>query len=241
MEQHKTKSAPLPSIKRLPLYLGFLRDLQRNKREFVSCTHIAEAFNFESVQVRKDLAFTGIIGKPKVGYSVPVLIDVIEDFLGWNNLNNAFLVGAGSLGSAFLGYERFQEYGLKILAAFDVDAAKIGVEIHGKEVLPLEKLPELAARMHVHIAILTVPAAAAQAAAEILVAGGVKGILNFAPVQLNLPEDVIVEDVNLAVSFAALSTRLYQLQRGLKTEPTPDHADHLSHCGLCAAGKSSQS
>ena len=209
----KPKTAPLPSVRRLPLYLGLLRQLKAAGRDLVSCTTIAETLGADSVQVRKDLSVTGIAGKPKVGYQVAELIDAIEGFLGWNSVNNAFVVGAGSLGSAFLGYQRFDENGLQILAAFDTNPQKIGSEIHGKHVFALEKLVDLAQRMHVHIAVLTVPASAAQEVVNLCVSAGIKAILNFSPVRIEVPEGIIVEYVDLAASLAALSSRLSETIR----------------------------
>jgi len=174
MEPETAKVAPLPSVRRLPAYLRFLQSLKAHGRDVVSCTHIADELGLVSTQVRKDLALTGIVGKPKVGYSVPDLIGAIQEFLGWNNTTDAFLVGAGSLGSALLGYSGFQEYGLNIVAAFDVDPAKIGEDIHGREVFPLEKLHDLALRMHVLIGVLTVPATAAQDVATFMVLSGIR-------------------------------------------------------------------
>lgn len=212
MDIERQKIAPLPSVKRLPLYLGYLREIRARGRELVSCTHIAEALCLDSVQVRKDLTVTGIIGKPKVGYRVSILIDVIEKFLGWNNLTGAFLVGVGNLGRAFLGYNMFRENGLEIVAAFDVATEKIGTTIQGKEVFHTERLAELAKKMNVQIALLAVPAAAAQEAASLLVAAGMKGIINLAPTKLDIPNSVIVENVNIAASWAAISSRLVESQ-----------------------------
>lgn len=208
------KVAPLPSVRRLPAYLRFLQTLKARGRDVVSCTHIAEELGLVSTQVRKDLAVTGIVGKPKVGYNVPELIGAIQEFLGWNNTTDAFLVGAGSLGNALLGYEGFNEYGLNIVAAFDVDPAKIGKPIHGREVLALERLHDLALRMHVLIGILTVPASAAQDAANFMVLSGIRAIWNYTPVRLEVPETVIAEDVRLASSLAVLSSRLAERLRG---------------------------
>jgi len=213
MEPDAAKVAPLPSVRRLPAYLRFLQTLKAHGRDGVSCTHIAEELGLVSTQVRKDLAVTGIVGKPKVGYSVPELISAIEEFLGWNNTTDAFLGGAGSLGSALLGYGGFQEYGLNIVAAFDVDPAKIGLSIHGREVFPLEKLHDLALRMHVLIGILTVPATAAQDVATYMVLSGIRAIWNYTPVKLEVPESVVVEDVKLASSLAVLSSRLAEQLR----------------------------
>src|SRR5512135_127531 len=113
-----SKSMPLPSIRRLPLYLRFLKQLRSRGREVVSCTHISRELGLVSTQVRKDLAMTGIVGKPKVGYDVPALVSAIEGFLGWNNSRDAFVVGVGGLGSALMGYEGFTQYGLNIVAGF---------------------------------------------------------------------------------------------------------------------------
>ena len=216
MNQDETKSAPLPSVRRLPAYLRLLNGLQASGQDQVSCTHIAEALGLVSVQVRKDLAITGIVGKPKVGYRIPELIAAIEVFLGWKNTQDAFLIGAGCLGSALLGYEGFSEFNLNILAGFDTDPNKIGKSIHGKEIFQMEKLPNLVKRMHVLIGILTVPAASAQEAADALVAAGVRAIWNYTAVSLHVPDNVVVEDTKLSASLAALSSRLAE---SLRKEP----------------------
>jgi redox-sensing transcriptional repressor len=202
------KTAPEPTLRRLPSYHHLLKRLELRGRAVVSCTHIAAELKLDPTQVRKDLAVTGIIGKPKVGYEVPMLVEAIESFLGWNNVSEAFLVGAGSLGSALLGYEGFKHYGLNIIAAFDTAPAKIGTRIHGRQVLSVQKLPDLARRMHILIGILTVPGEAAQAAADLMVSGGIKAIWNFAPAALNVPDDVIVENQELSAGLAVLSSKL---------------------------------
>jgi redox-sensing transcriptional repressor len=145
-----------------------------------------------------------------VGYILDELICWIEDFLGWNNTKDAFLAGAGSLGSALLGYEKFRQFGLNIVAAFENDPSKIGQQIHGKMVLPLEKLAELAQRMHVHIGVITVPPPAAQAVADRMIEGGIRAIWNFAPVHLRVPETVILQTEDLYHSLASLSFKLAQ-------------------------------
>lgn len=215
MTENEVKTAPLPSVRRLPTYLRFLYELRARGREVVSCTHIADDLGLVSVQVRKDLAVTGIIGRPKVGYQVSELIAAIEVFLGWNNTRDAFLVGAGCLGAALLGYEGFAEFNLNVLAGFDIQPAKIGKQIHGKDVFALDKLPNLVKRMHVLIGILTVPAAAAQEVADLMVRSGIRAIWNYTPVRLHVPEIVIVEDVKLAASLAVLSSRLAESLRRL--------------------------
>lgn len=208
MSSHSVKSFPIPSIQRLPVYLRFLREQQRRGETLVSCTRIAEEFGQLSVQVRKDLSITGITGRPKVGYRVNELIDAIEEFLGWNQKTNAFLVGAGSLGSAILGYEGFVEHGLKIVAAFDVDPSKIGQTIHDCPVYDLKEMIERGRSGNIDIGILTVPSSAAQETASQLLQIGVRGIWNYTPVRLDVPTDIVCEEVKLSASFAVLSSRL---------------------------------
>ena len=204
------KSYPIPSIQRLPVYLRFLKEQRDRGEVLVSCTRIAEEFGQLSVQVRKDLAITGISGRPKVGYRVIELIDAIEEFLGWKGKTDAFLVGAGSLGSAILGYEGFVEHGLNIVAAFDSDPAKIGTTIRQCPVHSIKSLLEMGHRRPtpVEIGILTVPSSAAQDVANQLLEVGVRAIWNYTPTRLDLPEGVVCEEVKLSASFAVLSSRL---------------------------------
>ena len=198
-----------PTLKRLPLYHRFLKELQDAGTETVSCTDIGEHLNLDPAQVRKDLESVGVVGRPRIGYVLENVMDELEQFLGWNNVQEAFLVGAGSMGSALLGYHKFEDCGLKIVAAFDMDPRKIGTRIHGKHVLRLEQLSGLAERMHVLIGIITVPAPQAQAVADLMVTGGIRAIWNFAPVRLRTPEHVIVHNEDLYCSLAALSQKLF--------------------------------
>ncbi|HVT88599.1 MAG TPA: redox-sensing transcriptional repressor Rex [Tepidisphaeraceae bacterium] len=201
------------SLRRLPLYHRYLETLKAQGAKYVSCPEIGLALKADPTQVRKDLEAAGITGRPKVGYELDVLLAGITDFLGWNNTNEAFLVGAGHLGEALLGYPQFSRCGLNIVASFENDPAKIGTRLRGKEVLAIETLPELARRMHVHIGIITVPATAAQKIADLMVEGGIRAIWNFAPVQLVLPQDVILHNEDLYCSLASLSRKLADLLR----------------------------
>jgi redox-sensing transcriptional repressor len=211
-------AVPEPTLKRLPLYHRWVKQLEQQGRQSISCTDIGAELKLDPTQVRKDLESAGIGGRPRVGYSVRNVVNGIEQFLGWNLTNEAFLVGAGSLGSALLGYRKFEECGLKIVAAFDRDPSKVGAAIHAKHVLPLTKLTALAQRMHILIGIITVPPAAAQDVADLMVAGGIRAIWNFAPIRLRVPEGVIVHNEDLYVSLAALSQKL---GRELRTPATP--------------------
>ena len=202
------KSFPIPSVQRLPVYLRFLKEQRSRGESLISCTRIAEEFGQLSVQVRKDLSMTGISGRPKIGYRVDELIDAIESFLGWDKTTNAFLVGAGSLGSAILGYEGFVEHGLRVVAAFDTDPMKIGQTIHRCPVYDLKELVEHGRDRQIELGILTVPFSAAQEIARLLVQIGVRGIWNYTPVRLEIPADIVCENVKLSASFAVISSRL---------------------------------
>ena len=219
MNAELPKTVSEPTLKRLPLYHHFLKELLQREQGAVSCTDIGEELNLDPTQVRKDLEAAGISGRPRIGYATAAVVDGIERFLGWKKVSEAFLVGAGSMGSALLGYRKFEECGLKIVAAFDRDPAKVGRKIHGKHVLALDKLTDLAQRMHVLIGIITAPAVEAQAVADALVAGGVRAIWNFAPVRLRVPEHIIVHNEDLYCSLASLSQKLGQALEANPAEP----------------------
>jgi len=212
------------SLRRLPLYHRLLLEISSSGVPFVSCSVLARGLDLDPTQVRKDIEATGIVGRPKVGYSTPALMRWIEDFLGWNNTKEAFLVGAGSLGSALMGYQKFRTFGLDIIAAFDTDPYRVGQQIHGKEVLHLDKLVDLAQRMHIHLGVIATPAVAAQQVATLMVEGGIRAIWNFAPVHLRVPASVILQNEDLYHSLASLS---FKLERQMMAErvtgiETPD-------------------
>lgn len=213
IEGDKNRKAGVSCVKRLPAYLQLLRVLQAEGRQYVSGTVLASVHHLEPVIVRKDLAFTGIVGTPKIGFPVDELIIAIERFLGWDNQTKAVLVGVGNLGSALLGYRGFADYGLRIVAAFDSNPKKVGQWIHGCRVQSADKLIEYARRHNIVLGVLTVPAATAQEAAELMVRAGVRGIWNFTPVKLQLPENVVAQKEDLAEGLAVLSHRLHHLAR----------------------------
>jgi len=217
----RARTIPEGSLRRLPLYHRLLQEISTAGIPYVSCSVLARALDLDPTQVRKDIEATGIVGKPKVGYSTPALVRWIEDFLGWNNAKEAFLVGAGSLGSALMGYEKFRQSGLNIIAAFDTDPYKVGQQIHGKEVLHLDRLTDLAQRMHIHLGVIATPAVVAQKIADFMVEGGIRAIWNFAPVHLRVPPFVILQNEDLYHSLASLSFKLEQqlmAERGAATE-----------------------
>ncbi len=195
-------------LKRLPGYLAYLKNMPEDAPVHISATALANALGMGEVQVRKDLALVSDGGRPKIGYLRESLIDDIEQFLGYDNTTDAVLVGAGKLGRALLGYEGFDEYGLNILAAFDVDAEKTGMDESGKPVYPLEKLPSFCKTHKVLMGIITVPSSHAQEVCDLMIANGIKGIWNFAPAHLEAPANILIQTQNMASSLAVLSMHL---------------------------------
>ncbi|MDX9702262.1 MAG: redox-sensing transcriptional repressor Rex [Candidatus Auribacterota bacterium] len=211
MNDLKIRCTPEPTLRRLPLYLGFLKGISDRGRN-ISCTQIANEFGFDPTQVRKDIAQTGIVGTARIGYDTKDLILQIETFLGWNKKHEAFLAGAGNLGTALLKYNLFKdEYGLDIVAVFENDKAKQGTHIAGRKVLPVDKITDLARRMHVPIGVIAIPPEAAQSVADRMIEGGIIGIWNFCPVALKVPEGIIVENARLSTSLAVLTGKLHNL------------------------------
>lgn len=209
------ESVPELTLRRLPRYYHVLQRLQDAGHEVVSASLLAESLDIHPTQIRKDLAMTGSQGKPKVGHRISDLLTSIEAFLNWNNRSEAFLVGAGSLGTALLNYPGFQKAGITIVAAFDANPRKIGKKLHGVPVLPMEKFENLARRMHITIGILTVPEEAAQATADLMVRGGIEAIWDFSTAPLAVPPSVIVERVELYASLAVINRKLAQRRRAL--------------------------
>ena len=209
MENREKRTLTVQTLQRLPYYLEYLRRREQEPEAFVSATTIAAALNLNEVQVRKDLAaVSSTAGKPRTGFSVQELISDIEDYLGYNNVMDAVLVGAGALGQALLSNTEFERYGLHIVAAFDVDPDLCGKKICGKQIFSLSKLPDLCRRMHVNIGIITVPAEAAQHVCDTLVQAGIRAVWNFALIKLQVPDSVLLQNENLAASLASLSQHL---------------------------------
>jgi redox-sensing transcriptional repressor len=197
------------AIQRLPNYLQHLRKMKSQGITVASASVIAASLRLNEVQVRKDIAaVSSVPGRPKLGFSVDLLIRDLEEFLGYNNVDDAVLVGCGSLGTALLNYKGFEAIGLNIVAAFDADEEKCGTLIGEKQILPMEKLQPLCKRLNIHIGIITAPAEAAQKIADDMVECGILAIWNFAPVRIVLPKDILVQNENMAASLALLSKHL---------------------------------
>lgn len=193
-------------LKRLPGYLAYLKDLPEDAT-YISATSLASALGMGEVQVRKDLAMVCDCGRPKIGYPRERLMEDISQFLGYDNTTDAILVGAGKLGQALLGYSGFEAYGLNVLAAFDVKPFASQTE-DGKPIYMLDQLEHFCHSNNVLMGIITVPAQFAQEACDRLIACGIKAIWNFAPVHLEVPENILVQNENMATSLAVLSMHL---------------------------------
>ncbi len=196
------------TIRRLSLYLRFLEEFEGQGMATVSSGALASRGGTTSAQVRKDLSFFGSFGKRGLGYPVPELVERLRGILGLTRRYSVAMIGAGKIGSALVQYRGFRQRGFDIVAIFDVDPAKIGRQWNGLTILDIDTLESRFGSGGIDMAVLVTPAESAQPLADRLVSLGVKAILNFAPVQLVVPEDVVVKTVNLALELETLSYAL---------------------------------
>ena len=196
------------TVRRLSLYLRFLEEFEEQGIGTVSSDALALRGGTTSAQVRKDLSFFGSFGKRGLGYAVPELAGRLREILGLGRDYQVVLLGAGKIGSALVQYRGFQKRGFEIVGIFDVDPAKIGKRWNGLTVSDISQLESELAGQAIDIGVLVTPAEVAQELADRLVKLGTKAILNFAPVQLAVPDDVSVKNVNLALELEALSYAL---------------------------------
>jgi redox-sensing transcriptional repressor len=196
------------TVRRLSLYLRFLEEFEGQGVATVSSGALASRGGTTSAQVRKDLSFFGSFGKRGLGYPVPELADRLREILGLKQRYQVGMIGAGKIGSALVQYRGFKQRGFDIVAIFDSDPAKIGKQWNGLTIQDIATLEAEFARRPLGMAVLVTPAEAAQPVTDRLVALGVKAVLNFAPVQLVVPDDVVVKTVNLALELETLSYAL---------------------------------
>lgn len=196
------------TVRRLSLYLRFLEEFEEQGIETVSSEALAARGGTTSAQVRKDLSFFGSFGKRGLGYSVQELVQKLRGILGLGRSYRVALIGAGKIGSALVQYKGFKQRGFEIVAIFDTDAAKVGRAWNGLTVQDARELESALRDQRVDIAVIVTPADSAQSVADRCVALGIKAVLNFAPVQLTVPDDVVVKTVNLALELETLSYAL---------------------------------
>ncbi len=204
---HKMQKLDIPrkTVYRLSLYYRALQRLRGGKMVTVSSAALAKAAGVKPTQLRKDLTYFGQFGTRGLGYSVEALSKQLTGVLGTTRLQPVILVGAGNLGAALLRYQGFAKEGFEVLAAFDVKVTKTRAREIGVQVLPMEKLSGFVGEHHIKMAILTVPAMVAQEVANELIAAGVLAILNFAPIILQVPDNIVVNNVDLAIELENLS------------------------------------
>jgi redox-sensing transcriptional repressor len=203
---------PRPTVKRLSLYLRELELKAERGEQTISSKQLGEALGLTDAQVRKDLACFGQFGHPGVGYRVSELITQLRKILGTDRRWNAALVGAGNIGRALIPYARFRRKGFEIVAIFDRDPAIVGSELAGHRVRPMDDLSHLVAERDIKIGIVAVPATEAQSVADQLIEAGVPGILNFAPIRLEVRDAVSVVSVDFSLSLEQLA---FQISLGL--------------------------
>jgi len=213
MSQSRPKNAaasadtPVPKavVSRLSLYLRELQHLVRDGHQRTSSSQLGSLLGFSDAQVRKDLAYFGHFGHPGIGYRCDDLIHAVRKILGTDRDWPVALAGTGNLGHALLGYKGFSHQGFRIVAAFDIDPNRVGTTIEGVRVYHLDRLSEAAAESKIKLGMIAVPAVAAQGVADRMVAAGIEGIVNFAPVTISLPEGVRQVGVDLAIELEQLS------------------------------------
>ena len=189
----------------MPLYYSLLRQLDKEGVKTVSSATIADYLNINPVLVRKDLASAShVSGMPKRGFEVSPLLADLKEYLGYDNYDEAFLVGVGNLGHTLLSNKGFEDLGINIVAGFDNNPALIGEKVGDKPILPMEKMDEFVKRLGIRIGIITVPSDCAQEVCDHMVSCGVRAIWNFSFTMLNVPENVLVKNENLPMSLALL-------------------------------------
>ncbi|MEC3814171.1 redox-sensing transcriptional repressor Rex [Bacillus altitudinis] len=196
---------PQATAKRLPLYYRFLKNLHASGKQRVSSAELSDAVKVDSATIRRDFSYFGALGKKGYGYNVDYLLTFFRKTLDQDEMTNVMLIGVGNLGTAFLHYNFIKNNNTKISMAFAVNESKIGSEIGGVPVYDLDKLEEHVQEVgDIPVAILTVPAVAAQSITDRLIALGIKGILNFTPARLNVPEHIRIHHIDLAVELQSL-------------------------------------
>ena len=211
MATHHNISLVIPksTLSRLPLYYSHIRKMQQQGEKYVSAAAVAQSLNLNPVLVRKDLSgVSSVEGKPHAGFEIDTLLKDLSEFLGYNKVDEAILVGVGSLGRLILTNTEFSSMGLDITVGFDKDPDLVGLQIGSKYILPMEKMESYIKRTGVKIGIITVPADQAQSVCDQMVECGILAIWNFAFTLLNVPNGILVKNENLPSSLAVLSQQL---------------------------------
>ncbi len=202
---------PEPALRRLPCYLTYLKLAKQEGIRVVSSTRIGRDMGVDPTQVTKDLSHTNVVGKTRVGYEVEPLIEALETFLRFNRMDHAYIFGAGSLGTALLLDHGLEQFGFSIVAAFDINPDKIGLNIGGTTIYHLDDFHRVK-KDDVKIGILTVPVESAQSVADLMVDEGIRAIWNFTSVRLKTKEKVVVQNTQLYAHLAVIFNRLSNME-----------------------------
>ncbi|MEA4825310.1 MAG: redox-sensing transcriptional repressor Rex [Clostridium sp.] len=201
----KKRDISMAVIRRLPKYHRYLQELMKNDVDRISSKELSEKIGFTASQIRQDLNNFGDFGQQGYGYNVKDLYGEISSILGLDEEYNTVIIGAGNIGQAIANYTNFEKLGFKLKAIFDVNPKLVGIKIRDVEIKDIDELESFLKENDINVGVLCVPRTTAQNVCDILVATGVKGIWNFAPVDLYTSEDVIVENVHLSDSLLTLT------------------------------------
>ncbi|HNX11645.1 MAG TPA: redox-sensing transcriptional repressor Rex [Paludibacteraceae bacterium] len=204
-------NVPEPTLRRLPWYLAYTKLVQQAGESYLSSTQIASNIAVDASKVAKDLSYVQISGRTRVGYDVNELVNVLETFLGFTNSHKAFLFGVGSLGGALLHDDGLNQFGLEIVAGFDVKYELAGTSIHRVPIHHIDHFIELQKQTKINIGVLTVPVDKAQETAEMMIDGGIQAIWNFTPFRIRVPENIIVQNTSIYAHLAVMFNRLNEL------------------------------
>ncbi|GHT34725.1 redox-sensing transcriptional repressor Rex [Bacteroidia bacterium] len=199
---------PEPTLRRLPWYLAFVKLLKGRGETYVSSTQIAKEINVDPSQVAKDLSFVNIAGKTRVGYEIDTLLAGLADFLGFTSRHKAFMFGVGSLGAALLQDSGLKQYGLEIIAGFDIRRKLTGTQINGIPVYHISEFPEWQKKLKATIGVIAVPVDQAQYVADHIIAEGITTLWNFTPFRIRVPSDVVVQNTSIYAHLAVMFNRM---------------------------------
>ena len=209
--RNMTDKIPEPTLRRLPWYLSHAKLMKEKGEKYVSSTQISRQINIDASQIAKDLSYVDISGRTRVGYEVDLLIQVLEDFLGFTNLHKAYLFGVGSLGGALLRDSGLSHFGLQIVGAFDINPNLVGTTVEGIPIYHTDEFEERRAKDGVKIGVLTVPINIAQDITDKMVAGGIQAVWNFTPFRIRVPETIVVQNTSLYAHLAVMFNRLNEI------------------------------
>lgn len=199
---------PEPTLRRLPWYLAYVKLLDAKSIEYVSSTQISKEINVDASQIAKDLSFLNIKGKTRIGYEVKSLAQELADFLGFKTEHNTFMMGVGSLGAALIQDSGLSQYGLRIVAGFDVNPLRIGTSICGVPIFHVSELAQRQQEFNAEIGILAVPVENAQEASDALINGGIKAIWNFTPFRIKANDNIVLQNTSIYAHLAVMYNRM---------------------------------